>query len=109
LLYVVGDATDDQTLLRAAESTAARAQPAVTPRRRRQRVCGALGPAVVRPSGNHRPRWLTPAAEKLERAGANRVVSPYSTGAQRIARFMVNPNLEDFLDFADVRSRTWNW
>ncbi|RPI78887.1 MAG: potassium channel protein, partial [Planctomycetaceae bacterium] len=36
------------------------------------------------------------AAAKMERAGANRVVSPYSTGAIKMARFMLNPNIEDF-------------
>ena len=45
------------------------------------------------------------AALKLERAGANRVVSPYSTGAQKIARFMLNPNIEDFLEIADHKGQ----
>ena len=45
------------------------------------------------------------ASLKLERAGANRVVSPYSTGAQKIARFMLNPNIEDFLEIADHKGQ----
>lgn len=34
---------------------------------------------------------------KLKRAGANRVVNPYATGAIKIAQLMINPNLEDFI------------
>ena len=43
------------------------------------------------------------AVEKLQRAGATRVVSPFSTGAQKMARFMVTPSIEDFLEIADSR------
>jgi voltage-gated potassium channel len=45
------------------------------------------------------------AAAKMERAGANRVVSPYSTGAIKMARFMLNPNIEDFLEITDQRGK----
>ncbi len=40
------------------------------------------------------------AIQKIERAGANRVVSPYSTGGSKIARFMINPSVDDFLEIA---------
>ena len=40
------------------------------------------------------------AIQKIERAGANRVVSPYSTGATKIARFMINPKVDDFMEIA---------
>ncbi len=43
------------------------------------------------------------AIQKLERAGANRVISPFSTGATKMARFMISPNIEDFLEIADKR------
>ena len=43
------------------------------------------------------------AVEKLERAGASRVVSPFSTGAEKMARFMLNPSIEDFLEIADAQ------
>ena len=43
------------------------------------------------------------AIEKLERAGATRVVSPFSTGAVKMARFMLNPSIEDFIEIADAR------
>jgi voltage-gated potassium channel len=45
------------------------------------------------------------AAAKMERAGANRVVSPYSTGAIKMALFMLNPNIEDFLEITDQRGK----
>lgn len=35
---------------------------------------------------------------KMQRAGATRVVSPFSSGAVKIARFMLNPSIEDFLE-----------
>lgn len=45
------------------------------------------------------------AVAKLARAGANRVVSPFSTGAMKMARFLINPNVEDFLEIADRRGQ----
>jgi voltage-gated potassium channel len=41
------------------------------------------------------------AIDKLERAGATRVVSPFSSGAVKMARFMLNPSVEDFLEIND--------
>jgi len=37
---------------------------------------------------------------KLTRAGASRVVSPYSIGGQRLAQAMLRPNVVDFIDLA---------
>ena len=36
--------------------------------------------------------------EKLIRAGANKVVNPYSIGGQRLANLVVNPNVIDFFE-----------
>ena len=36
--------------------------------------------------------------EKLKRAGADRVVNPYSIGGQRMANLMINQNIVDFLE-----------
>ena len=47
------------------------------------------------------------AVEKMERAGASRVISPFSTGAVKMARFMINPSIEDFLEVADHRGADW--
>lgn len=43
------------------------------------------------------------AVDKLQRAGASRVVSPFTSGAVKIARFMLNPSIEDFLEVTDDR------
>jgi len=43
------------------------------------------------------------AVEKLQHAGATRIVSPFSSGAVKMARFMMNPSVEDFLEIADDR------
>lgn len=45
--------------------------------------------------------------EKIERAGASRVISPFSSGATKMARFMINPNIEDFLEVADAHGNGW--
>ncbi|XOF33068.1 MAG: potassium channel family protein [Candidatus Electrothrix sp. YB6] len=39
-------------------------------------------------------------ARKLERAGASKVISPYSIGARRMAQLIVRPTVVDFLDLA---------
>ncbi|MEZ6143966.1 MAG: potassium channel protein [Planctomycetaceae bacterium] len=41
------------------------------------------------------------AIEKMERAGATRVISPFSSGAVKMARFMLSPSVEDFLEITD--------
>lgn len=38
------------------------------------------------------------AIKKLRRAGADRVVSPYVTGANKVSQLMVNPKLEEFYE-----------
>lgn len=40
------------------------------------------------------------AVEKLQHAGAARVVSPFTSGAEKMARFMLSPSVEDFLEVA---------
>ncbi len=42
------------------------------------------------------------AIDKLKRAGATRIVSPYTTGAVKISQLMIHPELEDFFEvFSD--------
>ena len=53
------------------------------------------------------------AGKKMEKAGANRVVSLFSTGAATLAQLLINPHVEDFfelvagpdtaLDLAEIR------
>jgi voltage-gated potassium channel len=102
--YVVGDASDDHTLMQAG-ITRAKALATVLPTDADNvyvaltaRLLSSKLEIIARASDEE-------AALKLERAGANRVVSPYSTGAQKIARFMLNPNIEDFLEIADHKGQ----
>ncbi|MCA9080640.1 MAG: potassium channel protein [Planctomycetaceae bacterium] len=43
------------------------------------------------------------AVQKLQRAGATRVISPFSSGAVKMARLMLNPSVEDFLEITDEK------
>ena len=103
-LFVVGDASDDSVLMQAGIGRA-KALATVLPTDADNvyvaltaRLLSSKIDIIARASDEG-------AALKLERAGANRVVSPYSTGAQKIARFMLNPNIEDFLEIADHKGQ----
>lgn len=45
------------------------------------------------------------AATKLKRAGANRVISLYETGATKIAQLLANPHVEEFMEVVTARGR----
>jgi len=45
-------------------------------------------------------------AEKLRRAGANRVISLYATGAAKMAQLMANPRVEDFFEVVTARGKS---
>jgi voltage-gated potassium channel len=98
--YIVGDATDDGILFRAGVHRARALSAVLTTDADNVYVvltARLLAPAlqiVARASEEK-------AIAKMVQAGANRVVSPYSTGATKIARFMLNPNIEDFFEIAD--------
>lgn len=100
-LYIVGDATDDEILVKAGIKNA-RALASVLPT--------DADNVYVALSVRMRNRDLKiiaraseeKAVEKLQRAGASRVVSPFSSGAEKMARFMLNPSIEDFLEIADA-------
>ncbi len=103
-VYVVGDASDDHVLMQAGIARA-KALATVLPTDA-DNVYVALTARLLSSRLEIIARASDEAAAlKLERAGANRVVSPYSTGAQKIARFMLNPNIEDFLEIADHKGQ----
>lgn len=95
--FVVGDATDDDVLRRAGVER-----------------CGSLVPALDTDAANLfvtvsaralRPDLFIVARargdgndEKLLRAGANRVVNPQAIGGARMAAFVLQPNVAEFLD-----------
>jgi voltage-gated potassium channel len=99
-LYLVGDATDDEILLQAG-ILEAKALTTVLPTDADNvyvvlsaRLLNDKLQIVARASDEK-------AVDKLERAGATRVVSPFSSGAVKIARFMLNPSVEDFFEVTD--------
>ena len=100
-LYVLGDATDDDVLLRAGIERA-QALTSVLPTDADNvyvvlsaRLLASELQIIARASDEK-------AIEKMQRAGASRVVSPFSSGAEKMARFMISPSVEDFLEIADA-------
>jgi len=97
ILYVEGDATSDGSLLKAGILRAKGLVTAVDSDERNVFItltARALNPAlfiVARSS-------FQDSVEKLRRAGANQVVSPYLMGAHRMAALAVRPVAVDVLD-----------
>ena len=48
------------------------------------------------------------AAEKMKRAGADRVVSLYATGATKIVQLLSSPNVEEFIELISDKGREMN-
>ncbi|MFO1096348.1 MAG: potassium channel protein [Planctomycetaceae bacterium] len=99
-MYIQGDATDDNVLT-AARLAQATALATVLPTDA-DNVYVVLSARMQSSKLQIIARSSTDdAMRKLQRAGATRVVSPFSTGAVKMARFMLNPGVEDFLEIAD--------
>ncbi len=47
------------------------------------------------------------AAQKMQKAGATRVINPLSSGAIRMARFMLSPSIENFVEVAESEGVDW--
>jgi voltage-gated potassium channel len=102
--YLVGDATDDQTL---AEAGIARAAGLATV------LSEDADNVYVVLSARLLSKELTimarasdeKSAPKLRKAGADRVVSLYEAGATKIAELLANPNLEEFLELSPTPGR----
>lgn len=99
-LYIMGDATHDEVLLTAG-ILEAKALTTVLPTDA-DNVYVVLSARllneklqIVARAGDEK------AVDKLERAGATRVVSPFSSGATKMARLMLNPSVEDFFEVTD--------
>jgi voltage-gated potassium channel len=100
--HLPGDATDDKVLREAGIQRAA-AVAAVLPDDA-DNVYIALSARMISDDVRIVARASDErVAEKLHRAGADRIVSPIASGATKIARFLLNPNMEDFLDIAAGR------
>ncbi|MCA9116110.1 MAG: potassium channel protein, partial [Planctomycetaceae bacterium] len=102
-VYLAGDATSDETLL-AAGIERARSLATVLATDA-DNVYVVLSARLLNEKLQIVSRALDEKAiEKMERAGANRVISPFSSGAVRIARCMINPGIEDFLEVNVARN-----
>ncbi len=99
-IYLVGDATDDEVLLRAGIERARGLTSVLSTDA--DNVYVVLSARMLAPKLQIIARASEEKAiEKLSRAGATRIVSPFTTGAEKMARFMLNPSVEDFLEIAD--------
>jgi voltage-gated potassium channel len=100
ILFVAGNATDDDVLL-AAGIQRAKGLVAVTSTDE-DNVFIALSARALHPDLFIVARCDSTEAEgKLLRAGADRVISPYVIGGRRIAHALLRPNLVDFLESVD--------
>lgn len=105
-LYIVGDATQDEVLQRAGIEHA-RALTTVLPTDADNlyvvlsaRLLSADLQIVAR-AGDDR------ATQKMMQAGATRVINPLSSGAIRMARFMLSPSIENFVEVAESEGVDW--
>lgn len=104
--YICGDASNDETLL-AAGVTRARGLTSVLPTDADNLyvVLSArlLAPElqIVARASNDR------AARKMTQAGATRVINPFAEGATRMARCMLSPSLENFVEVAESHGIDW--
>lgn len=101
--FVVGDATDDETLRQAGIDRAKSLATVLATDA--DNVYVVLSARLLNPQVQIIARASEEdAITKIQRAGASRVVSPFSSGAVKMARFMLNPSLEDFIEVADTRN-----
>jgi len=99
VLYVEGDATDDDTLIRAGIKSARGLVTAVTSDT--ENVYITLTARGLNPDLFILARASEEGAEmKLRRAGASKVISPYVMGAARMAQAILRPSVVDFIEIA---------
>ncbi|QDU07248.1 potassium channel family protein [Gimesia aquarii] len=97
--YVFGDATDD-FILKSAGIDYAKALASALPGDA-DNVYVVLTARMLNPDFQIIARASDDkASEKIKHAGATRVVSPFRSGAVKIARFMIHPAVEDFVEVA---------
>ena len=95
--YLQGDATDDEVLRQAGIDRAA-SLATVLPTDA-DNVYVVLSARLMSPELQIVARAEDNSAiQKLQKAGATRVISPFSSGAVKMARFMISPSIEDFLE-----------
>ncbi|BDV44840.1 potassium transporter TrkA [Geotalea uraniireducens] len=101
-LFLRGDATEDDTLLRAGIKRAKGLISVVTSDT--ENVYITLTARGLNPDLYILARSGEDGSEiKLKRAGANKVVSPYQIGGSRMAQAILRPNVVDFIEIATGR------
>lgn len=101
-LHIRGDATEDETLLRAGIKRAKGLISVVTSDT--ENVYITLTARGLNPDLFILARSGEEGSElKLKRAGANKVVSPYVIGGSRMAQAILRPNVVDFIEIATGR------
>ncbi|RLS32229.1 MAG: potassium channel protein [Planctomycetota bacterium] len=105
-LFVLGDSSQDETLERAGIHRA-RGLTTVLPTDADNlyvvlsaRLLNKAIPIVARASDDR-------AAQKMMQAGATRVMNPFSSGAIRMARFMLAPSIENFVEVTESHGVDW--
>jgi voltage-gated potassium channel len=97
LLYVVGDATDDHTLLAARVSTCSGVMAALTDDR--DNLFIVLSSRALNPNARIISKVIEIENEsKMLRAGADQTVSPHRMGGLRMVNELVRPRVISFLD-----------
>ncbi len=97
LYYVLGSATEEESLLAAGIDRAKGLVATVSSDA--DNVYIVLTAKGMRPDIFTIARATEPGSErKLKRAGADKVVSPYYIGARRIAQTVIRPSVADFVD-----------
>jgi voltage-gated potassium channel len=97
-LYLLGDATSEETLLKAGILSAKGIATALDSEADNVYItltARGLNPALFILSRAGRRG----SEKKLERAGANRVVSPHQIGGFRMAQALLRPHVTEFIDF----------
>jgi len=98
--YVFGDATDDEVLIHAGVDRASAL--ATTLPTDADNVYVVLSARLLSSTLQIVARASDKSAvQKIQRAGATRVISPFSSGAIKMARLMISPSIEDFLEVTD--------
>lgn len=101
-LFLAGNATDDETLLKAGIKRAKGLISAVTSDT--ENVYITLTARGLNPDMYILARSGEEGSDiKLKRAGANKVVSPYLIGGIRMAQAVLRPNVVDFIEIATGR------
>ncbi|MCA9036189.1 MAG: potassium channel protein [Planctomycetaceae bacterium] len=105
-LFVKGDSSQDEILERAGIRRA-RGLTTVLPTDADNmyvvlsaRLLNPRLPIVARASDDR-------AAQKILQAGATRVMNPFSSGAIRMARFMLSPSIENFVEVTESQGVDW--